>query len=250
MRGVVDYPLVCKDIPKYTGNLKMRVNGSKADIDFGCERICASYCHLAAHLESSAGQICPRKLLVDHATLAARKCRLENQACNYQSPQGDTPDISTQNAISAIQAPCVDSDSLQAGKGSEKLPRVEATTVQNSSTVASYSSQWKIRMEGNSHGVSGSYVHIEVESLCDAPRSSPNFWELKFGDCSINPHDNRILRNGRNWMFLAPVPSFSNTNCHSVRVPLSFRVGWEKNGKDVLLYVGEFTYDYVHAVVR
>lgn len=34
MRGVMDYPLVCKDIPKYTGNLKMWVNGSKVDMDF------------------------------------------------------------------------------------------------------------------------------------------------------------------------------------------------------------------------
>jgi hypothetical protein len=145
---------------------------------------------------------------VDHATLAARKCRQEDEAGDYQSPQGSTPDTSTQNATSAIQTPYVDGDSLQAGKGSGKLPGVEATKAQNSSTATSYSSQWKIRMEGNSHGVSGSYVHIEVESLRDVPRSSPNFWELKFGGCGINPHDNRILRNGRNWVFLAPVPSF------------------------------------------
>jgi hypothetical protein len=84
MRGVMDYPLVCKDIPKYTGNLKMWVNGSKVDMDFGCERTCASYNHLEAHPKSSAGRICLRKLPVDHATLAARKCRQEDEAGDYQ----------------------------------------------------------------------------------------------------------------------------------------------------------------------
>ena len=77
--GNQEESFVCKESLRSTAALILPFDSTRSFPRFGCEKICASYDDLEAHLKSNAGQHCIGAFLVDLAAFDARRSRLQNE---------------------------------------------------------------------------------------------------------------------------------------------------------------------------